>query len=79
MTIYWTIWLFGLLPITFGIGEAYALWNNKPTLSQYVWRLSKAWPPFPFVAGFLTGFLACHFWWGGMICFIGCAASPVSP
>lgn len=76
MLTFWTIWLFGLLPITFGLGEAYALYTGKPTLSQYVWRLSKAWPLFPFVAGVVTGGLAVHFWWGGAICFLGCIAVP---
>jgi hypothetical protein len=76
MLTYWTLWLFVFLPVSFGAAEAYALHTGKPTLSQYVWRLSKAWPPFPFVAGFLAGFLACHFWWGGSTCFIGCVAVP---
>jgi hypothetical protein len=69
MTIFWTIWLFALLPVSFAAAEGYALYTGKPTLSRYVWTLSKAWPPFPFVAGFLSGFLACHFWWGGIVCF----------
>jgi hypothetical protein len=79
MLTYWTIWLFVLLPVSFGVAEAYALHTSRPTLSEYVWRLSKAWPLFPFVAGVLTGGLAVHFWWGGVACFVGCAASPVSP
>jgi hypothetical protein len=73
---YWTVWLFVLLPVSFGVGEAYALYKGKPTLSQYVWRLSAAWKPIIYIAGFLSGFLACHFWWGGVECFIGCAAMP---
>lgn len=79
MLIYWTLWLFVLLPLSFGVAEAYALRTGRPTLSEYIWRLSKAWPPFPFVVGFLIGFLTCHMWWGGVTCFVGCAASPVSP
>ncbi len=63
-----------LLPLSFGVGEAYALANRRTTLSRYVWNLSKAWPPFPFFAGFLAGFLACHFWWGGIVPF-----APVGP
>jgi hypothetical protein len=69
MNIVWTAWLFLLLPLSFGIFEAYALMTGRTTLSRYVWTISKAWPPFPFVAGFLTGFLACHFWWGGIVPF----------
>lgn len=76
MLIFWTAWLL-LIVITFAIAEGYALHKNKPTLSQYVWRLSKAWPLFPFIAGALTGGIAVHFWWGGATCFIGCAATPV--
>jgi hypothetical protein len=74
MNLYWTIWLFVLLPLSFGVGEAYALANRRTTLSRYIWNLSKAWPPFPFFAGFLAGFLACHFWWGGIVPF-----APVGP
>ena len=69
MTIYWTAWLFVFLPLSFGAAEAYALWKNKPTLSRYVWTLSKAWPPFPWFAGFIVGFLTCHLWWGGIVSF----------
>lgn len=69
MNAYWTIWLFIALPVSFGLAEAYALWKGKTTLSRYVWTLSKAWPPFPWLAGFITGFLVCHFWWGGAVAF----------
>lgn len=69
MSAYWTIWLFIALPVSFGLAEAYALWKGKTTLSRYVLTISKAWPPFPYVAGFITGFLACHFWWGGIVSF----------
>lgn len=86
MLIFWTFWLVAIVIIiaaSFGVAEAYAIRNNKPTLSAYIWWLSKAWPPFPFVAGLFTGLLigglAMHFWWGGVVCFVGCAASPVSP
>ncbi len=68
MTAYWTVWLFLFVPLTFALGEGYALWKGKTTLSRYIWTLSKAWPPFPFVAGGLTGFLAAHFWWICMGC-----------
>lgn len=69
MDLYWTLWLFVLLPLSFAGAEFYAIRKNKRTLSAYVWNLSKKWPPFPFFAGFLTGFLACHFWWGGVVSF----------
>ena len=69
MTAYWTIWLFVFLPASFGLAEAYALWKGKTTLSRYIWTFSKAWPPFPWLAGFITGFLVCHFWWGGIVPF----------
>jgi len=69
MNTYWTFWLFIFLPLSFAAGEGYALWKGKTTLSRYVWNLSKAWPPFGWLAGVITGFLACHFWWGGIVCF----------
>lgn len=58
----WTIWL-SVIVATFSLFEARALKNGTPTLSRWVWTVSKAWPPFPWVAGVLTGFLAAHFWW----------------
>ncbi len=64
----WSVWL-GVLVISFAIFEGLALYRKTPTLSRYVWTLSKAWPPFPYVTGFITGFLACHFFWGGIVCF----------
>jgi hypothetical protein len=69
MTVFWTIWLFFLLPVSFAAAEGYALYTGRQTLSRYIWNLSKAWPPFPFVSGFIIGFLACHFWWGGIVSF----------
>lgn len=65
------IWVFWILAIavTFGILEGVAIKTGRTTLSRTVWIVSKAWPPLPFVAGFLAGFLACHFWWGGIVCF----------
>lgn len=69
MNWYWTTWLFIFLPASFGAAEAYALWKGKPTLSRYIWNLSAAFPPFPWIAGALTGFLVSHFWWGGIVCF----------
>lgn len=66
--ILWTGWLLFIVS-SFAAFEGYALISGGTTLSRYVWNLSAAWPPFPFVAGFLTGFLACHFWWGGVVSF----------
>lgn len=64
MTIYWTFWLWAAIPISFGIAEAYAILTNRETLSRYVWNLTSEWPPFPWFAGFATGFLVCHFFLG---------------
>lgn len=69
MNLYWTVWLFIVIPLSFAGAESYALRKGQPTLSRYVWDLSKAWPPFPWFAGFVTGFLVCHFWWGGIVSF----------
>jgi hypothetical protein len=66
MTTFWTIWLFGLLPLSFAAAEAYAIATGRTTLSRYVWNLSKRFLPIIFIAGFLSGFLCAHFWWGGM-------------
>lgn len=68
MNIYWTVWLVAIA-LTFAAGETYALMTGHKTLSRWVWDISKAWPPFPWVVGVLMGFLACHFWWGGIVCF----------
>lgn len=68
MNVYWTVF-FVVLLVGFIVGETYALRNDKPTLSRFVWSLSKAWPPLPFFVGFAVGFLACHFWWGGIVYF----------
>lgn len=68
MTIVWTIWL-AVIVISFAAFEGYALKTDRTTLSRYIWNLSKAWPPFGWIAGWLTGFLVCHFWWGGITCF----------
>lgn len=65
----WAIWLL-LLAASFAAIEAWRLYTGGITLSRFVWNASKAWPPFPWVAGLLTGFLAAHFWWGGaLICY----------
>jgi hypothetical protein len=68
MNIYWTVFII-LILLGFIGGETYALCTNKQTLSRYVWTVSKSFPPLPWVVGVLVGFLACHFWWGGIVCF----------
>ena len=68
MTIYWTVF-FILAIVGFIGGEGYALYTGKTTLSRYVWTLSKDWPPLPLVVGVNTGFVFCHFWWGGIVCY----------
>lgn len=64
----WAFWLIAVV-VSFAAFETLALIRGTPTLSRFVWTLSKAWPPFPYFAGFITGFLACHFWWGGIVFF----------
>jgi hypothetical protein len=68
MTIVWTAFLGAIVGI-FAALEGYALKTHRPTLSRYVWTLSKAFPPFPWIVGVIVGFLAAHFWWGGIVCF----------
>lgn len=64
----WAIWLFALVA-SFSVMEGYSLYDNTSTLSRFVWTLTAYFPPLPFVAGFLAGFLCCHFWWGGIVSF----------
>lgn len=64
----WAIWLL-LIVGSFALMEGYALYHDTPTLSRWVWTVSAAFPVFPFIAGLITGFLACHFWWGGIVAF----------
>jgi hypothetical protein len=68
MTIIWAAWLV-VIAVSFAGFEGYALMTGRKTLSRWTWEISKAWPPYPFVCGFLVGFLACHFWWGGIVSF----------
>ena len=68
MSIVWTAWLL-VIGISFACFEGYALKHDKMTLSRWTWTVSKAWPPFPWLVGVVVGFLACHFWWGGIVCF----------
>jgi hypothetical protein len=64
----WPVWLFTIV-VSFAGLETFALTTGRQTLSRFVWELSAAWPPFPWIAGFITGFLVCHFWWGGSVSF----------
>jgi hypothetical protein len=64
----WTLWL-GAILVSFACFEGWALRTNRMTLSRWTWTVSKAFPPFPFFAGLVVGFLAAHFWWGGIVCF----------
>jgi hypothetical protein len=68
MGIVWTVWLI-VIAVSFAAWETYALKTDRMTLSRWTWTVSKAWPPYPFVVGLIVGFLACHFWWGGITCF----------
>ncbi len=60
----WVIWL-TTMALSFAILEAWAIHEHTDTLSRFVWNLSQAFPPIIFIAGFLGGFLCCHFWWMG--------------
>ena len=64
----WVGWLI-VIGLSFAAFEGYALRNGKMTLSRWTWTVSKAFPPFPWSVGVGVGFLAAHFWWGGIICF----------
>ena len=64
----WTVWLL-VIVCSFALFEGLALYRKTPTLSRWVWTVSKDFPLFPWVAGVLTGGLAVHFWWGGIVCF----------
>jgi hypothetical protein len=65
----WALWLLFLV-VSFACLEGYALYDDTTTLSRFVWSATAAFPPLPFVAGFLGGFLCCHFWWGGIVAFL---------
>jgi hypothetical protein len=64
----WAGWLIFLI-VSFAAFEGWALKTGHMTLSRFTWTATKAFPPLPFVAGFLAGFLCCHFWWGGIVTF----------
>jgi len=64
----WPAWIVAIV-LSFAGFETYALMTGRQTLSRFVWELSAAWAPFPWFAGFIVGFLVCHFWWGGAVSF----------
>lgn len=64
----WSSWLL-LFVVSFAGLEGYALYDHTSTLSRFVWDLTAEFPPLPFIAGFVSGFLCCHFWWGGIVPF----------
>ena len=68
MGIVWLVWLV-VIAVSFAAFETYAIRNNRMTLSRWTWTVSKAWPPYPFICGLVVGFLACHFWCGGIVSF----------
>jgi hypothetical protein len=65
----WLSWAL-FFAVSFAALERYAILKNKTTLSRLVWNTSKAWPPFPWLVGLVTGFLADHFFWPGQGCII---------
>jgi hypothetical protein len=65
---FWAIWI-AAIAATFAFAEGFAIQHGTTTLSRFVWDVTAAWPPLPFIAGFLAGFLCCHFWWGGIVSF----------
>jgi hypothetical protein len=66
--IVWVAWLL-IIVATFAALETFALEKKQWTLSRFVWETSAKFPAFPWIAGFITGFLVCHFWWGGIVGF----------
>ena len=65
---FWAAWVV-FIAVSFAAAEAWALMHGRATLSRSVWVWTKNWPALPFAAGLIAGFLACHFWWGGAVCF----------
>jgi H+/Cl- antiporter ClcA len=59
------IWLAYLAAVAgvFGVLEARALHHKHDTLSAFVWRANRAWPPFGALLGFGVGQLFNHFEW----------------
>ena len=76
MYLVWPVWLLSIIgatAVSFGVLEAYAIRHDVPTLSRFIWEASVnylVWVIiFVGVAGFIAGFLTCHFWWGGIVSF----------
>jgi hypothetical protein len=61
--VYWTIWFYLALPITFAIPETMALKWGGLTLSSYTDLLFAKWPLMIFLQGALVGGLAVHLLW----------------
>lgn len=68
MSLYWTALFVGFAILAIA-GETYALQTDRTTMSRYVWNASKAFPALPLFVGLVAGFLFCHFFWGGIVCF----------
>lgn len=64
----WAAWLL-LIVVSFSLMEGWSLYDNTSTLSRFVWNITAAFPLFPWIAGAITGGLAVHFWWGGIVPF----------
>lgn len=64
----WIVWIVATVVIFVAL-EAHALRHNETTLSRFTWNISQAFPALPFFVGLVIGFLACHFWWGGIVPF----------
>ena len=76
MTLVWPLWVLSIIGATIGSFawlESYALKNDKDTFSRFVWTLTANQPwivvLFVGILAFILGFLACHFWWGGIVSF----------
>lgn len=74
---YWLLWPLGIATwlavgwATFSVFEARGIRHNNLggyiTLSYFVYRVTKAWPPSIFLIGLFVGLfwggLSVHFWW----------------
>ena len=59
--IIWTVWLAAILG-SFIVLESIG-WDSGNTLSRYIYEIGRAFPLSIFIAGFITGGLAVHFYW----------------
>lgn len=59
----WAVWFVVFVVGLFVVLEARALIKKQKTLSRTVVDVSRAWPPLPFILGFVVGMLVSHFWW----------------